>query len=849
LRSNALLLLTFLVPAGVRGDLRLPAPGRVIDLGREPGAALPQGDPSVPKHFLVKLAAPLDRAEIEELRRAGISVSTVLARDAAVVYGAPVALANAPAAAWFSALVPEDKAPAALLAGSGPLPRVSVLGHPGTTASALADAALEEGLRTSGGGESRFGARIEIEAGADRSALGRLLARDPVFAAFPALRPRLANDRSVGTIQSGTALGPTPIFDHGLFGQGQTIGILDTGLDVDSCYFADPEATFPVNSLGARALYGVQTSASHRKIAAYDFLHPCGPFPPPCDRPEDPGAWDDQGHGTHVAGNAAGDDLAHPLLHDPGDGMAPGARLVVQDAGYAGPNDPCGELPGVGCAPSGLEAIFDQAYAQGVRIHSDSWSDDSLGPPPANSGYSLSARDVDDFVFRHPDFLPFFVAGNAGASGPRSVPSPGNGKNVVCVGSTRNSPTASDDDLSDFSGVGPAADGRTKPDLVAPGYNVSAASDFSISTDNCSTGVGAGTSFAAPTAAGAAALVREYFVRGSYPSGSPDPASVFSPSAALVKAALIASAVSLPGSRLGVPVAAAPSFQQGFGRIDLSRVLAFPDSPFRIFVADRISAFSLGSGPISFSVTVRSAGTPLRATLAWTDPPGVPRSADDSTSELVDDLDLSIEGPGGAAPGNGGPGFDRINNVEQATIDAPAPGEYSIRVDPHFVAPGPPVGFALVVTGDIDFDPEARLSVDSGSATLADGMASFVSDCETRVAGFRIVNDGTSPSEAGSAVAIESLDSAAEVVTASPVVLPALPPGGSIEVDFQFRTAFDGIPVSCAGSLPFRVSLASGPGIAAVDIEFPTAPGPDGCGSVGALTCAPSQIRPVRPRR
>jgi hypothetical protein len=54
--------------------------------------------------------------------------------------------------------------------------------------------------------------------------------------------------------------------------------------------------------------------------------------------------------------------------------------------------------------------------------------------------------------------------------------------------------------------------------------------------------------------------------------------------------------------------------------------------------------------------------------------------------------------------------------------------------------------------------------------------------------------------------------------------------------------------VSCAGSLPFRVSLASGPGIAVVDIEFPTAPGPDGCGSVGALTCAPSQIRPVRPR-
>ena len=849
MRSNALLLLTLLIPAGVRGDLRLPAPGRVIDLGRAPRAVSPPEDSPGPAHFLVKLAAPLDRAEIEELRRAGISVSAVLARDAAVVYGTPGALANAPAAAWFSTLVPEDKAPAALLGGSGPLPRVSVLGHPGSTAAALAGAALEAGLRASGGGDSRFGARVEIDAGADRAALGRLLARDAVFAAFPAVRPRLANDRSVGTIQSGIPLGPTPVFDHGLYGEGQTIGILDTGLDVDSCYFADPEGTFPVNALGVRARYGVETGAAHRKIAAYDFLHPCGTFLPPCDRSDDPAAWDDQGHGTHVAGNAAGDDLAHPLLHDPGDGMAPGARLVVQDAGYASPSDPCGELPGIGCAPAGLEAILDQAYAQGARIHSDSWSDESLGPPPANAGYSLAARDVDDFVFRHPDFLPFFVAGNAGASGPRSVPSPGNGKNSVCVGSTRNSATGTDDDLSAFSGVGPAADGRIKPDVVAPGFNVSAASDFSISTDNCSTAAGAGTSYAAPTAAGAAALVREYFVRGAYPSGSPDPASSFSPSAALVKAALIASAQSLPGLRLGLPVAAAPSFQQGFGRIELSRVLAFPESPFRLFVADRIAAFSEGSGPMVFPVTVRSSGTRLRATLVWTDPPGVPRAADDPTPELVDDLDLSIEGPGGQALGNGGPGFDRVNNVEQAAFEAPAPGEYSIRVDPHFVAPGPPVGFALVVTGDIEFDPGPRLSVDASSATLADGLASFVSDCETRIGGFRIVNDGPSPSEAGSVMAIESRDSAAEVLTASPVALPALPPGGSIEVEFQFRTAFDGIPVSCAGSLPFRVSLASGPGIASVDIAFPTAPGPDGCGSVGALTCAPSQVRPVRPRR
>jgi hypothetical protein len=279
--------------------------------------------------------------------------------------------------------------------------------------------------------------------------------------------------------------------------------------------------------------------------------------------------------------------------------MAPGARLVVQDGGYAGPDDPCGDLPGLGCAPSGLEAILDEAYAQGARIHSDSWSDDSAGPPPANSGYSMSARDVDDFVFRHPDFLPFFVAGNTGASGPSSVPSPGNGKNSVCVGSTRNFPTGSDDDLSDFSGIGPAADGRIKPDLVAPGYNVSASSDFSIATDN-----------ARPRSAPDRSRRQRPPSRGARPRifrsrrlsvGCPRDPAASSPSAALLKAALIASGT--PGRRPVSPWPP-PSSQQGFGRNNFAGPrlprIALP-APRR----DRIAAFTTGSEAAVFPITVR----------------------------------------------------------------------------------------------------------------------------------------------------------------------------------------------------------------------------------------------------
>ena len=830
----------------------MPAPGRTIDLGRTSPTIVPDGDPGRPVHILVKLVSPLGAEETAELRRTGLSVSTVLSSDAAVLYGTPRAAEGSPLVAWYSGLAPEDKAPPALLGGRGPVGRVSVLGHPGSTMAELAGAASAEGLAISGGRESRFGARIEVEAGADRGAVARFLARDPVFAAFPAVSPRLANDRSVGTIQSGRALGPTPIFDHGLYGEGETIGILDTGLDVDSCFFADPGETFPVNSYLPRAGYGTAATGSHRKIAAYDFLRPCSAFAPPCDRWDDPMAYDNQGHGTHVAGNAVGDDLAHPLVHDSGDGMAPGARLVVQDAGFDGSGGECGELPGLGCAPSGLPAILEEAYAQGARIHSDSWYDDSAGSPPESAGYSMSARDVDEFAFQHPDFLPLFAAGNMGESGARSVPSPGNGKNVVCVGSTRNSPTGSDDDLSDFSSIGPTADGRIKPDLVAPGVNVSASGDLSISTDNCSTAPGAGTSFAAPTAAGAAALVREYFDRGLYPSGTADPALVFSPSAALLKAMLVSSARSLPGRRLGIPVAAAPSSQQGFGRIDLSRVLAFADSPFRLFVVDRVSAFSAGSEAATFDVTVRSASSPLRVTLVWTDPPGVPHASDDATPELVDDLDLSVEGPGLAAKGNTPPGstpgdFDRLNNVEQVTVEAPVPGRYRIRVDPHFVAAGLRAGFALVATGDIDFDESARIGIDFSGAGLADGGPPFVSNCETRSASFRVVNSGTLPSPGGARVAVESLDPGVEVSTPSPIAIPPVPPGGSLEVKFQLRTGSAGMPVACAGSVAFRVTLTSAAGDAEAEIALPTAPGPAGCAAAGPLTCPLPPVAPIRP--
>ena len=127
----------------------------------------------------------------------------------------------------------------------------------------------------------------------------------------------------------------TPIFDQGIRGEGQVIAVLDSGCDIDMCYFRDPAGMPPLNTG-----FDTVVDTSRRKVIAYDFLWSG-------DDPVDPLDFDSNDHGTHVAGSAAGDDLANPIAHDPGDGMAPAAKLVIQDGGFA--SDACSDFPALGC--------------------------------------------------------------------------------------------------------------------------------------------------------------------------------------------------------------------------------------------------------------------------------------------------------------------------------------------------------------------------------------------------------------------------------------------------------------------------------------------------------------------
>src|SRR6266545_1064269 len=153
-------------------------------------------------------------------------------------------------------------------------------------------------------------------------------------------RKTLLNDTTIWVGQSGLSGGQTtPIFSQGIFGEGQTVAIIDTGIDPDMCFFRDTALGLPPTNV---CNGGTMVSTAQRKVLAVDFLATSE-----CNGGIAGNEWDTHGHGTHVAGTVAGDNFANLLTHDTADGMAPGAKLVIQDAGFL--TDNCADLPGLGC--------------------------------------------------------------------------------------------------------------------------------------------------------------------------------------------------------------------------------------------------------------------------------------------------------------------------------------------------------------------------------------------------------------------------------------------------------------------------------------------------------------------
>ena len=181
-------------------------------------------------------------------------------------------------------------------------------------------------------------------------------------------------------------------------------------------------------------------------------------------------AYDDYGHGTHVAGIIAGNG------HDSDGrrtGIAPGAHLIVLkvlDASGAGRiSDAIAAMQYVQSNKAALNIrVVNMSVAAGVY---ESCTDDPL----TLAARSLVAGGVTVVA----------AAGNNGR-GPNGtmqyggITAPGNAPWVLTVGASSHMGTAnrSDDTMAAFSSRGPAAiDFTAKPDLVAPGVGIESLSN------------------------------------------------------------------------------------------------------------------------------------------------------------------------------------------------------------------------------------------------------------------------------------------------------------------------------------------------------------------------------------
>jgi serine protease AprX len=234
-------------------------------------------------------------------------------------------------------------------------------------------------------------------------------------------------------------------------------------------------------------------------------------------------AYDDYGHGTHVAGIIAGSGRASAVSGResmPRRGVAPGAHLVVLKAL---------DVTGNGFTSNVIAAI-DYAIA-----HRATYNIRVLNLSVAAGVYESFTKDPLTLAARRAVDSGIVVVAAAGNRGRDAlgeplyggIASPGNAPWVLTIGATSELGTADrrDDVVAVFSSRGPAPlDENAKPDLVAPGVNIESTADPSSALfgANPSSRVwGAarsgtepylsltGTSMAAPIVAGAIALMLE----------------------------------------------------------------------------------------------------------------------------------------------------------------------------------------------------------------------------------------------------------------------------------------------------------------------------------------------------
>ncbi len=278
-------------------------------------------------------------------------------------------------------------------------------------------------------------------------------------------------------------------------------------------------------------------------------------------------------------------------------------------------------------------------------------------------------------------------------------------KNIISVGGVKHGDNTdpSDDHWSRSGSIGPAKDGRIKPDLTAY-YDA-------ILTTSVSGGYSqfGGTSGATPIVAGHMGLSLELWTDGLFGNTLPNPGGARwenRPHFSTTKAMLIntANQYAFQGENHDLT-----RNHQGWGFPSLENMFNLKGNMLVVNEDDVLSVLESKS----YVVTVES-GTPLlKATLVFADPAGSPNSA----VARVNDLNLKVTDPNGTVywgnnglvAGNysvSGGQANSVDTVENVILKDPVSGDWTVEIiaqevnqDGHVETPQDDVDYALVVSG------------------------------------------------------------------------------------------------------------------------------------------------------
>ena len=352
-------------------------------------------------------------------------------------------------------------------------------------------------------------------------------------------------------------------------------------------------------------------------------------------------------------------------------------------------------------------------------LQSNSWGD------ARTFFYTTVSADMDNILFDN-DIVITQSQSNAGDQDSRPQAW---AKNIVSVGGIRhqNTLTTLDDSWTNGASIGPASDGRIKPDLSSFYDNIFTTSSGS---DSSYTSTFGGTSGATPLTAGHILIFFQMWSRALF-NNAVSGVSVFNdrPHMTTAKAMMINSASQYPFSGAGADLT---RVHQGWGRPDLKKMYERRQRVLVIDESDLIAPLATNS----YSVTVPAGETEFHATLIFADPPGNPAAA----VHRINDLSLRVTDPQGTVyfGNNGlltgttstaGGSANTVDTVENVIVANPMSGSWSVEViasdivqDGHVETPALDADYALVVSG-ID---QPTPSGDSGQPNSAAASLRFM---------------------------------------------------------------------------------------------------------------------------